>query len=196
MATLYSLLALATLMSHATAGITGLSSISTTSTTIITGAASLAPVSSYSYAFTVTTPTTVWSAPTFATSAPANPACSDTMCPSLNGKDCTDANGDSYGVLCDTRFSGTVITNSGKARLRMRGQGAVVGAAEEVEEGGLGKRDFTGSFDGCADFCDSYDDPSAPCTGVAFQGGYCMAFDTITGTFAQVGGIAAVRKVQ
>ncbi|KAK0940405.1 hypothetical protein LTR29_007993 [Friedmanniomyces endolithicus] len=193
MATLYSLLAVATLVSNVAAGITGLSSITTTTTTMITGAASLAPVSSYSYAFTVTTPTTIWSAPSFATSSPANPACSDTMCPSLNGKDCTDANGDSYGVLCDTRFSGTVITNSGKMKMKekMRIRGQNMG--EEQAE--LEKRDYTGTFDGCADFCDSYDDPSAPCTGVAYQGGYCMAYDTITGTFAQVGGIAAVRKV-
>ncbi|KAK1810125.1 hypothetical protein LTR12_015521 [Friedmanniomyces endolithicus] len=193
MATLYSLLAVATLVSNVAAGITGLSSITTTTTTMITGAASLAPVSSYSYAFTVTTPTTIWSAPSFATSSPANPACSDTMCPSLNGKDCTDANGDSYGVLCDTRFSGTVITNSGKMKMKekMRIRGQNMG--EEQAE--LEKRDYTGTFDGCADFCDSYDDPSSPCTGVAYQGGYCMAYDTITGTFAQVGGIAAVRKV-
>ncbi|KAK3071362.1 hypothetical protein LTR53_008767 [Teratosphaeriaceae sp. CCFEE 6253] len=155
-------------------------------TSMTAGVASLPPASSHTYTFTVTTPTTNWHAPTFATPAPV-PPCSDTMCPALDGEYCVDAAGDMYGVLCNTRFSGTVITNSGKLRLRERDP-------SDVEEE-LGKRAYSGTFDNCADFCDSYDDPSAPCTGVAYHNGYCMSYDTITGTFTQAGGIAAVRQV-
>ncbi|TKA68203.1 hypothetical protein B0A55_09373 [Friedmanniomyces simplex] len=177
MATLYQVLALAALVSNAAA---------------VLSAASLPPISSYSYTFTVTTPTTLWHAPAFATSSPASPPCADSMCPALNGKSCVDADGDVYGVLCDTRFSGTVITNSGKKEKAKKGR-MIRGQSMDAESE-LDKRDFTGTFDGCADFCNSYDDLSAPCTGVAYQGGYCMVFDTITGTFAQAGGIAAVRQ--
>ncbi|KAI7470110.1 hypothetical protein KC357_g6228 [Hortaea werneckii] len=77
---------------------------------------------SYSYTYTVTTPTTQWSPPAFSTPAPA-PACAGTiaaMCPDLNGQTCVDVQTQSYGILCNTRFSGIVITTSGKKYLMER----------------------------------------------------------------------------
>ncbi|KAK3626082.1 hypothetical protein LTR22_023298 [Elasticomyces elasticus] len=120
-----------------------------TSTATITGAASLAPVSSYSYNFTVTISTTVWKATAFVISSPV-PSCSDSMCPSLNGKYCTDASGDYDGVLCDTRFSGTVITNSGKKMIMACHRGRM----EEGETVEIDKRAYAGTLDNRAYFCD------------------------------------------
>ncbi|KAK5109456.1 hypothetical protein LTR62_007016 [Meristemomyces frigidus] len=149
---------------------------------------------SYSYTFTVTTPTSYWSAPTFSTAKPV-PTCSSNMCsasPGLNGQTCLDASGVEYGIICNTQFYGTVITNSGKVRL-LRGREDLW---EEEAMGGAGrKRDYAGFFEDCADFCDNYD-PSQPsnCVGAAYERGYCMAFDTITGTYQKAGGIAAIRQ--
>ncbi|KAK6382536.1 hypothetical protein LTR65_010507 [Meristemomyces frigidus] len=109
---------------------------------------------SYSYTYTVTTPTTAWHPPTFSTAAPV-PACSESMCPAMSGKTCTDTGGVTYGILCATRFSGIVITNSGKKFLLERDEDF-----EQIEaemRGGREKRDYTGTFDNCAGFCDTYD---------------------------------------
>ena len=38
------------------------------------------------------------------------------MCPDLDHKTCKDSMGKSYGVLCDTRFIGNIITTSGKRK--------------------------------------------------------------------------------
>lgn len=47
-----------------------------------------------------------------------------------------------------------------------------------------------GSFELCAGFCDTYTD----CKGIHYSGGFCMAYDTITGSFVDPNGIAAVRQ--
>ncbi|KAK4539809.1 hypothetical protein LTR36_010343 [Oleoguttula mirabilis] len=108
----------------------------------------------------------------------------------MSGKTCTDTGGVTYGILCATRFSGIVITNSGKKFLLERDEDF-----EQIEaemRGGREKRDYTGTFDNCAGFCDTYD--KASCGGVGFQGGYCMAYDTVTGTFSSGNGVAALRQ--
>lgn len=74
---------------------------------------------SYSYPYTVTTPTTYWRAPTFATPMPL-PRCSESVCPALNGQECQDVAGNKYGILCNTLLSGIVITNSGRKFLRQK----------------------------------------------------------------------------
>jgi len=56
------------------------------------------------------------------------------MCPALNGKRCKDSEGVVYGVLCDTRATGQVITNSGKKEKR----------DEDLGDEGLEERDFSG----------------------------------------------------
>jgi hypothetical protein len=113
------------------------------------------------------------------------------MCPALDAKQCLDAAGITYGVLCDTRFSGIVITNSGKKERMVK----KMMEREMEEEMVVEKRDITGTFNNCADFCNAYNDEDAtPCMGVAFDGGYCMAYDTITGTFGMEGEIAALRQ--
>lgn len=106
-----------------------------------------------------------------------------------------------YGVLCQTFFSGGVITTSGRRRKDRR---AEVRRAEdrrpEVEvvvkdddDAPLVKRSFTGSFAGCMAFCDAYD--ARLCKGVSFREGYCIAYDGISGTFQdRMGGFAAVRR--
>ncbi|RMY43563.1 hypothetical protein D0864_15821, partial [Hortaea werneckii] len=114
---------------------------------------------SYSYTYTVTTPTTQWSPPAFSTPAPA-PACAGTiaaMCPDLNGQTCVDAQTQSYGLLCNTRFSGIVITTSGKKYLMEREADLERIKLEEMYMGsGVEKRDFQGNFTNCAGFCDGY----------------------------------------
>ncbi|KAK3053777.1 hypothetical protein LTR09_005057 [Extremus antarcticus] len=130
---------------------------------------------SYSFPYTVTTPTTRWQAPAFATPAPL-PPCSDTVCPSQNGKQCIDVFGNVYGILCNTFISGIVITNSGKKFLRHKD-----------------KRGYTGTFEACLEFCDAYS--IFYCAGVRYQKGQCMAFDTITGTFSDpAGGWVGIRQ--
>lgn len=64
----------------------------------------------------------------------------------------------------------------------------------EGEVHGVDKREYTQTFDGCAGFCDNYNDPAAFCTGLAYYGGYCMAYDAITGTFHTPDAIAAIRQ--
>lgn len=158
-----------------------------TTTSAPDGATALGlPPTSYSFAYTVTTPTTVWNANVFPTIAAVTPACSDSICPGLDKQTCVDATGVVYGVLCDTRFSGIEITNSGKAKemMMMMVKGR---AAGEVEA-----RSYTGSFEECVEFCDQFD--ALSCPGVAYLQGSCNMFDTITGTFAQAGGIAALRQ--
>ncbi|KAK5125495.1 hypothetical protein LTR85_000606 [Meristemomyces frigidus] len=108
----------------------------------------------------------------------------------MSGQSCTDSEGVTYGIICDTRFSGIVITNSGKKFLLERDEDLKYIEAEMHAE--KEKRDFTGTFDNCAGFCDTYDVNS--CGGVAFEGGYCMAYDTVTGTFSSVSGLAALRQ--
>ncbi|KAK4569908.1 hypothetical protein LTR86_002877 [Recurvomyces mirabilis] len=144
---------------------------------------------SYTGTFTVTTPTTSWAAPTFSTAAPV-PTCSDGMCTgslNLNGQTCIDESGITYGVLCNMLMYGIVIDSSGKRLLLGRED-----AVEEMETV-VDKRDYAGFFASCVDFCDNYGVPSF-CTGVAYDNGYCMSYDTITGTYQHAGGIAAVRQ--
>lgn len=112
------------------------------------------------------------------------------MCPDLDHKLCTDSSGQTYGVLCSTRLSGTVITNSGKRVMVKRGAEAAEERSRDID-----KRDYTETFDGCGGFCDDFDEPSAFCTGVSYSGGYCMAFAAITGTFDTPGQIAAIRQI-
>ena len=78
-----------------------------------------------------------------------------------------------YGILCNTHFSGIVITNAGKFM-------------EMV------KRSYTGTFEGCTAFCNVYN--STLCTGVTFENGGCLAYDVVSGTFPNPeGGFAALR---
>ena len=64
------------------------------------------------------------------------------MCPAVNGATCIDSTNIVYGVLCDTQFSGVVITNSGKKfMLEKERRREVVDGEEGVE-----KRDDTGEF--------------------------------------------------
>ncbi|KAK5723256.1 hypothetical protein LTR15_004953 [Elasticomyces elasticus] len=170
---LYPFLALASLVSSASA-LTALPISSSTSTETMTAVATLAPVSSYAFTFTYTTPTTHWSAPAFATNTP------------------TPSGGTEYGVLCNARLSGTVITVSGKKLLMERHRGRTEEAKAVAE---LDKRVFTATFDNCGDYCDNYDDPNAPCIGISYHDGQCLAYAEITGSFAQTGNIAAVRKL-
>ncbi|KAI6914649.1 hypothetical protein KC318_g1864 [Hortaea werneckii] len=153
---------------------------------------------SYSYTYTVTTPTTQWNPPTFATPAPI-PTCAGTiaaMCPALNGQTCLDPQRQSYGVLCNTRFSGIVITTSGKKYLmereedleRIKLEDMYMGTAEGTV---VEKRDFQGNFTNCAGFCDGY--PADVCVGVYYEGGWCMAYSSVSGTFSSPYGMAALR---
>lgn len=157
---------------------------------------------SYTYAFTVTTPTTAWGTPTFQTPAPI-PPCSNEMCPELNLQTCQDEMGTSYGVLCDTHLSGIVITTSGK---RKRGDGedaerelheaslAAGSLGEREADGELDARTYTRTFMGCADYCGMFD--VSNCVGVSFNAGFegnCQALASIDGSFVVPGEIAAVR---
>lgn len=127
---------------------------------------------SVSYTYTVTTPTTIWTAPTFPTASPL-PPCVNAVCPSNHQGRCVDSEGIEYGVLCNTLFSGIVITNAGKFM-------------------GMEKRSYTGTFEGCTAFCDVYN--KTLCVGVTFEDGDCLAYDVVTGTFPnRAGGFAALR---
>lgn len=163
------------------------------------------PKVSYSYTFTVTTATTAWGKPTFQTPAPI-PDCSNTMCPDLNEKACKDEMGNSYGVLCDTRFSGIIITTSGKHKREDEGRdleeaalaASSLGEREAesalLEDRELDARAYTRTFNGCADYCDMFAIDS--CLGVSFNAGFegnCQALASITGSFNAPGEIAAVR---
>ncbi|KAM0714314.1 hypothetical protein Q7P37_010101 [Cladosporium fusiforme] len=160
---------------------------------------------SYSYEFTVTTATTAWGKPSFQTPAPV-PNCSNDMCPSLDKKTCKDEMGKSYGVLCDTRFIGIVITTSGKHKREDEGRDleeaalAASSLGEREVEGSLledrelDARTYTRTFNGCADYCDMFAVDS--CLGFRFNAGFdgnCQALASITGSFRAIGEIAAVR---
>ena len=96
------------------------------------------------------------------------------MCPSGNGQCCADDEGGVYCILCNMHLSGIPILNSGKPM--------------EKE-----KRSYTGSFEGCTGFCDTYN--SSLCAGVAYGDWNCLAYDTITGTFPnEEGGFVGLRQ--
>lgn len=114
-----------------------------------------------------------------------------------------------YGVLCDTRFAGIIITTSGKRkRKRSDGQEAAEqqrglqeaallderDAALLLEDRELGARTYTGSFDGCVSHCDEFD--VSNCLGVSFNAGFagnCQSLASIDGSFRAPGEVAAVR---
>lgn len=123
-----------------------------------------------------------------------------------------------YGILCDTRWSGIVITTSGKQkrideasvaeeREALEAAAALVeraeaGAGQEVKlgeihaEAELEARTYTGTFDGCTSYCDMFDKNT--CVGVSYNNGFagiCWNMDTISGSFVAPGQIAAVRQV-
>lgn len=55
------------------------------------------------------------------------------------------------------------------------------------------KRSYSGNLRRCLEYCDSYS--KAECAGVAFEGGDCLAYDSITGAFPNpAGGAAALRQ--
>ena len=165
------------------------------------------PPVSYTYDFTVTTATADYISPTFQTPAPV-PVCSDGMCPALDGKVCTDEMGTPYGVMCDTHLVGIIITTSGK---RKRYGKDVVEDGDDSAASSLGERDanpeaegsledreldartFTGSFNGCADYCDMV----SGCLGMSFNAGFrgnCQSMASIEGAFPAKGEIAAFRQ--
>lgn len=140
------------------------------------------------------------------------------MCPGLDGRVCADELGARYGVLCDTHLIGIIITTSGKRdvkddgdqddserSLREASSFAAKSLGErdpvpEAERGGLGSlqdreidaRTFTGSFNGCADYCDLV----SGCLGMSFNAGFrgnCQTLALIEGTFPAEGEVAAVR---
>jgi hypothetical protein len=174
------------------------------------------PPVSYTYEFTVTTATTDYVSPTFQTLTPV-PTCSDDMCPTLDGKVCADEMGTPYGVLCDTHLIGIVITTSGKhkrdgldvvedesdserylreaARVASSlGERAAIPEAEvSLEDREIDARTFTGSFNGCADYCDMV----SGCLGLSFNAGFrgnCQSMASIEGKFRAKGEIAAIRQ--
>jgi hypothetical protein len=174
------------------------------------------PPVSYTYDFTVTTATTDYVSPTFQTTAPV-PACSDDMCLALNGKVCTDEMGIAYGVLCDTHLIGIIITTSGKRKRdgqdldeddsdseRDLREAALAASslgerdADPEAEGSLEDREidartFTGSFNGCADYCDMV----SGCLGMSFNAGFrgnCQSMASTEGAFPAKGEIAAIRQ--
>ena len=127
---------------------------SRSSSSYVAGDVSLAPTS-YSFTYTVTTPTTEWAAPTFAT-ASSIPVCPAVLCPNLDKSSCMDTAGVTYNILCNTRFSGVVITNSGRKYLLEREED-LMRIAQEETYAGKEKRDYTGTFDNCVTYCDSFD---------------------------------------
>lgn len=135
---------------------------------------------SYSYSYTYTTATTFWTAPTFATPRPL-PPCTDAICPAYGGATCVDAEGILYGIICNTRLGGIIIVDSGKLKER---------EAEPQPEGALQERSYTGTFEGCTGFCDTYN--KTYCVGVSYEKGVCLALDQVNGNFPAPG-FAAVR---
>ncbi|CAK3834566.1 Hypothetical predicted protein [Lecanosticta acicola] len=148
---------------------------------------SLPPASDSNFVYS--TPTTRWSAPSFPTASPL-PVCSEDMCPALNGQRCQDSSGATYGVLCDQRFSGTIITSSGKHKMEKM----MVPQEEEGEgeDAVLAKRNYAGTLAICLDFCEQY--TAQRCVGVDYTGGYCKAYSNILGTLSAGGQIAMVRQ--
>jgi hypothetical protein len=104
--------------------------------------------------------------------------------------------GSIWGIICNARLSGLVITASGK-RKRLDSQedlDAMVLEERDAAAGELEERTYTGTFDGCAGYCDMAS--ISDCEGVSFNVGYgrnCMAYDVVDGQFAAEGGIAALR---
>lgn len=135
-------------------------------------------VPTYTYPFTYTTPTAKWKNPKFpAATAMPLPSCSEGMCPALKGQRCVDSQGATYGVLCNTRFGGTIITNDGKRHL---------------ERSKKEKRNYTGSLDSCLGFCDMYS--AKMCKGADFKHGFCHYYAVISGTIDSPGEVALVRQ--
>lgn len=130
------------------------------------------------------------------------------MCPTLNGKVCTDEMGASYGVLCDTHLIGIIITTSGKRKRdgqdvvegdndsiagSLAGRDAMPEAEGSLEDRDIDARTFTGSFNGCADYCDMV----AGCLGMSFNAGFrgnCQSMASIEGAFPAEGEIAGIRQ--
>lgn len=111
-----------------------------------------------------------------------------------------DTLGDIYGVLCDVRFSGVVITTSGKkllkeregAELERRHIGDVKVAERDESDQSVEKRSYAGSFNICAMSCGAFN--RTLCPGLVYEDGYCMAYDKIQGSFNSPGFIAALRQ--
>lgn len=99
------------------------------------------------------------------------------MCPALNGQSCTDSQGFVYGVLCNTRFGGTIITSAGK---------------HKMEKARKDKRAYTGTLDSCLGFCDMYS--TKLCKGADFSNGFCHYYAVISGTIDTPGEVALVRQ--
>jgi len=138
------------------------------------------------------------------------------MCPDLDGQVCTDEVGTPYGVLCDTHLIGIIITTSGKRKRNTQDMDeedtnnerdlreAVLAANSLSErdaspegegslEGEIDARTFTGSFNGCADYCDMVNG----CLGMSFNAGFrgnCQTLALIEGAFPAEGEIAAIRQ--
>lgn len=132
------------------------------------------------------------------------------MCPDVDHKTCKDSMGISYGVLCDTRFIGNIITTSGKRKrvdqerdleeaalaansLGEREAEAEAEADMSLEDREINARTFTRTFDGCADACDMVNG----CVGMSFNAGFegnCQSLSSIEGSFPAVGEVAAVKQ--
>jgi hypothetical protein len=109
--------------------------------------------------------------------------------------------GTSYGVLCDTRFIGNIITTSGKHKRTDDEERDLEEAA--LAASSLGEREaeaeadvstFTRTFDGCADACDMVDG----CVGMSFNAGFagnCQSMSVIEGSFPAVGEVAAIKQI-
>jgi hypothetical protein len=123
------------------------------------------------------------------------------MCPEVDHKTCKDSMGTSYGVLCDTRFIGNIITTSGKHKRvdqeRDLEEAALaansLGQREAEAEAEIDARTFTGTLEGCADACDMVDG----CVGMSFNAGFagnCQSLSSIEGSFPAVGEVAAIKQ--
>jgi hypothetical protein len=127
------------------------------------------------------------------------------MCPDVDHQTCKDSMGTSYGILCDTRFIGNIITTSGKrkrvdqerdleeAALAANSLGEREAEADAEAEAEINARTFTRTFDGCADACDMVDG----CVGMSFNAGFegnCQSLSTIEGSFPAVGEVAAIKQ--
>lgn len=96
-----------------------------------------------------------------------------------------DTEGELYGIICNTRLGGIVIVDSGKLKER-----EAKAQPEAKPEGILQQRSYTGTFEGCAGFCNTYN--RTYCVGVSYEAGACMAYDLVSGNFPGPG-FAALR---